>query len=114
MTASQIKSIINSQTDDTIYGFRMTSGKEIILAKAYDRRAITDNTPDEFKPEEYDIDETNNAIKLVGKIATPMGLQITVLRYVDCDKIAEVMFLYDAAEDGALKSDNENTPSDGQ
>lgn len=102
MTIAQIKAL--AQNEKHIYGFRMTSGKEIILAKTYRRSDIDgNNTLPEYEPEKFVIDDSNEVIKVVSKIATPMGPQIDVLRYIDIDKIAEVMMLYNKDIDGPLQ-----------
>ena len=95
MKGTQLQSIINAAADNTIYGFRMTSGKEIILDNTYRRSDIVAGMCDENKPEDFDIDTAKNAVLLISKIAPPMGPQIPVKRYIDAEKIAEVMFLYD-------------------
>ncbi len=101
MTGSQITGIINSLPNSKyLYGFRLSSGKEVILAKVNSSQEALDNANDDnFNPDNYVID--GEIIKVEGRVSSTIG-QSKVCRFISTADIVEVLVFYDPKIDGEL------------
>ena len=103
MTASQITSIINALPNTKyIYGFRLSSGKEIILAKVNSSEEAIEYKDDESaNPDKFVIKA--ELLKIEGRGSSPIG-QSKVCRIVAISDIVEVLVLYNPKIDGELNT----------
>lgn len=102
MTGSQITGIINSLPNKKyLYGFRLSSGKEVILAKVNSSQEALDNAnDDELNPDNYVID--GDMIKVEGRVSSTIG-QSKVCRFISASDVVEVLVFYDSKINGKLE-----------
>lgn len=101
MTGAQITGIINALPNKKyLYGFRLSSGKEIIVSKLNSsQEAQEEKDNDLYEPDKYIV--KGELLKIESRVSSPIG-QSKMCRIVDISDIVEVLVFYDSRIDGEL------------
>lgn len=75
---------------DLLYGFKLNSGKEVILERKIDENGVS--VPDYDK---FSIDLSKEIIKVQTMTAMPWGQQVPVIEVIDVSDVSRIMIFYE-------------------
>jgi len=75
---------------DLLYGFKLNSGKEVILERKNDEEGIS--IPDYDK---FSIDLSKGIIKIQTMTAMPWGQQVPVIEVIDVSDVSRIIVFYE-------------------
>lgn len=75
---------------DLLYGFKLNSGKEVILERKVDEDGISIPVYDKFS-----IDLPNGIIKIQTMTAMPWGQQVPVIEVIDVSDVSRIIVFYE-------------------